>query len=168
MSPSRPAFAILETGEAVLKRQGCVFLEFALAIGTRKYDWNKKQVFALSISELGSLMGLRSNEGCEFFHDPHMCKSDAGKVRKTLKVEPKPDGSGYFFHFSIVDNINNVNEQISVLVLKAEFMVMKSAFNFIIPHLMGWHTHCNPPHLKKGMDPRSDSFHKGGLDTEEL
>ncbi|PNX54449.1 single-stranded DNA-binding protein WHY1 chloroplastic-like, partial [Trifolium pratense] len=57
-------------------------------------------VFSLSVAEMGGVISLGGRESCEFFHDPFMGKSDEGKVRKVLKVEPLPDGSGFFFNLS--------------------------------------------------------------------
>jgi hypothetical protein len=35
--------------------EGCVFLDFAPVVGTCQYDWSKKQIFVLSILELGAM-----------------------------------------------------------------------------------------------------------------
>ena len=85
------------------------------------------QLFALSATEVGSLISLGPTESCEFFHDPSMksrlatiynhakllsapspllsapfLKSDVysleGQVKKTLTISPLNDGSGYFFN----------------------------------------------------------------------
>ncbi|TQD80514.1 hypothetical protein C1H46_033930 [Malus baccata] len=47
-----------------------VLLQFAPAAGVRVYDWSRKQVFSLSVTEIGSLVSLGSKESLEFFHDP--------------------------------------------------------------------------------------------------
>eukprot|EP00249_Psilotum_nudum_P007152 c20346_g1_i1 orf=111-860(+) len=148
LSPLKPRFQSIEKGGVALKREGSMFLEFAPAVAQRQYDWNQKQTFALSTVEMGTLIGLASGEGCEFFHDPHMRTSDAGKVQKTLKVDPMSDLSGHFFTLSVVNRLENIDERIVVPVTKAEFSVMKSAFNFIMPYLMGWHAFVYPSHLK--------------------
>ncbi|MCH86058.1 single-stranded DNA-binding protein WHY1 chloroplastic-like, partial [Trifolium medium] len=87
-------------GAYKITRDGYVLLQFAPSLGPRQYDWNSKQVFSLSVAEMGSVISLGGRETCEFFHDPFMGKSDEGKVRKVLKVEPFPDGSGFFFNLS--------------------------------------------------------------------
>ncbi|KAJ4966638.1 hypothetical protein NE237_018487 [Protea cynaroides] len=45
-------------------------------------------VFALSPTEVGSVLSLGTNDSCEFFHDPSMKTSLAGQVRKSLSVVP--------------------------------------------------------------------------------
>lgn len=149
ITPGRPSFKRTENGDIVLEREGSLFMEFAPATGVRQYDWTRKQVFALSVVELGGLVGLLSNDTCEFFHDPNMNTSDAGMVRKTLKVEAMPDRTGFFFNFMVVNKIEQIDERFSVPVTKAEFAVMRSSFNFIIPYLMGWHAYTNPSVLEK-------------------
>nr|GMD15153.1 single-stranded DNA-binding protein WHY1, chloroplastic-like [Ipomoea batatas] len=89
---------------------------------------------------MGSLISLGAKDSCEFFHDPNKGKSDEGKVKKVLKIEPLPDGSGHFFNLSVQNRLLNVDENIYIPVAKAEFAVLVSAFNFVLPYLLGWHT----------------------------
>ncbi|KAJ8445441.1 hypothetical protein Cgig2_031254 [Carnegiea gigantea] len=111
----------------------------AMTVEPRPPAFVPLQVFSLSVAEIGSLISLEARESCEFFHDPNKGRSDEGKVRKALKVEPLPDGSGHFFSLSVQNKILNVNESIYVPISKAEFAVLVSAFNFILPYLLGWH-----------------------------
>ncbi|XVF43062.1 hypothetical protein PTKIN_Ptkin02bG0010800 [Pterospermum kingtungense] len=98
VEPRAPEFVPLDSGAFKLSREGFVLLQFAPAAGVRQYDWSRKQVFSLSVTEIGTLISLGARESCDFFHDPFKGKSDEGKVRKVLKVEPLPDGSGHFFN----------------------------------------------------------------------
>ncbi|XP_065621248.1 single-stranded DNA-binding protein WHY1, chloroplastic [Quercus suber] len=100
-------------------------------------------VFSLSVTEIGSLVCLGKKESCEFFHDPFKGKSEEGKVRKVLKVEPLPDGSGHFFNLSVQNKLLNVDDSIYIPVTRAEYTVLISAFNFILPYLLGWHAFAN-------------------------
>lgn len=143
VEPRPPEFTPLDSGAFKISREGCVLLQFAPAAGVRQYDWSRKQVFSLSVTELGSLVALGPREACEFFHDPYKGKSDEGKVRKVLKVEPLPDGSGHFFNLSVQNKLINVDESIYIPVTKAEYTVLVVAFKFILPHLIGWHTITN-------------------------
>ncbi|PSS35014.1 Single-stranded DNA-bindig protein [Actinidia chinensis var. chinensis] len=93
-SPVLPKFSKLDSGILKVDRSGTIMLTFWPAIGERKYDWEKRQKFALSATEVGSLISLGSKDSCEFFHDPSMLSSNAGQVRKSLSV--KPHDSGYF------------------------------------------------------------------------
>lgn len=144
-SPRLPQFSKLDSGSLKVDRQGTIMLSFSPAIGERKYDWEKKQLFALSPTEIGSLISLGPDEACEFFHDPSMKSSNAGQVRKTLQVKPHADGSGYFISLSVVNNVQKINERVTVPVTKAEFAVMRTAFSFALPHIMGWDRYINQP-----------------------
>ncbi|XP_061338815.1 single-stranded DNA-binding protein WHY1, chloroplastic [Gastrolobium bilobum] len=143
LTPRPPEFASLDSGAFKISKEGYVLLQFAPAVGMRQYDWNRKQVFSLSVSEMGTIISLGARQSCEFFHDPSMGKSDEGKVRKVLKVEPLPDGSGHFFNLSVQNKLENTNESIIIPVTRAEFAVFSSIFNFIMPYLLGWHAFAN-------------------------
>ncbi|KAJ4973681.1 hypothetical protein NE237_006855 [Protea cynaroides] len=73
----------------------------------------------LLLSVFDSMIGIKSSE--------------EGKVWKLLKAEPLPDGSGHFFNLSVQNKILNVDENIYIPITKAEFTVLVSAFNFILP-----------------------------------
>nr|XP_043607456.1 single-stranded DNA-binding protein WHY1, chloroplastic-like [Erigeron canadensis] len=143
VEPRPPEFAPLDSGAFKLTKEGFVLLQFAPAAGVRQYDWSRKQVFSLSVTEIGSLISLGARDSCEFFHDPFKGKSDEGRVRKVLKVEPLPDGSGHFFNLSVQNKLINMDESIYIPVTKAEFAILVAAFNFAVPYLLGWHTFVN-------------------------
>ncbi|KAE8663221.1 Single-stranded DNA-binding protein WHY1 [Hibiscus syriacus] len=143
VEPKAPEFVPLDSGAFKISREGFVLLQFAPAAGVRQYDWGRKQVFSLSVTEIGTLISLGTKESCEFFHDPFKGKSDEGKVRKVLKVEPLPDGSGHFFNLGVQNKLVNMDESIYIPITLAEFTVLKSAFSFILPYLLGWHAFAN-------------------------
>ncbi|CAI9092712.1 OLC1v1028030C1 [Oldenlandia corymbosa var. corymbosa] len=140
VDPRPPEFLPLDSGAFKVSKEGYVLLQFAPSAGTRQYDWSRKQVFSLSVTEMGSIISLGPKDSCEFFHDPFKGKSDEGRVRKVLKVEPLPDGSGHFFNLSVQNKLVNVDESIYIPITKAELAVLVSAFNFVLPYLLGWHT----------------------------
>ncbi|KAK9277027.1 hypothetical protein L1049_006566 [Liquidambar formosana] len=143
VEPRAPEFSSLDSGAFKIAKEGFVLLQFAPAAGVRQYDWSRKQVFSLSVAEIGSLISLGARDSCEFFHDPNKGRSDEGKVRKVLKVEPLPDGSGHFFNLSVQNKLLNMDENIYIPITKAEYAVLVSAFNFILPYLLGWHAFAN-------------------------
>ncbi|KAH9781918.1 Single-stranded DNA-binding protein WHY2 [Citrus sinensis] len=116
VDPVLPTFMKLDSGDLKVKRKGVILLTFAPAIGERKYDWAKKQHFALSPTEVGSLLTMGPRDSSEFFHDPAMLSSNAGQMRKSLSIKANADG---FF-------------------ISLKFAVMKTACSFALPHLMGW------------------------------
>ncbi|PKA56640.1 Single-stranded DNA-binding protein WHY2, mitochondrial [Apostasia shenzhenica] len=138
MTPLPARFSKMDSGGLKVDRKGVVLLKFMPAIGQRKYDYEKKQYFALSATEVGSLIGLGPTETCEFFHDPSMKSSLEGLVKKTLTVSPLGDGNGYFFNLSVLNAVQKTNERLSVPVTKAEFAVIRAACGFALPHMMGW------------------------------
>uniref|UniRef100_M1CDL7 Why2 protein n=1 Tax=Solanum tuberosum TaxID=4113 RepID=M1CDL7_SOLTU len=115
--PRLPTFNRLDSGGVKLNRRGVIMLTFWPSVGERKYDWEKRQamclygsllllcttsmLFALSATEVGSLISMGTRDSSEFFHDPSMLSSNAGQVRKSLSIKPNADGSGYFISLSI-------------------------------------------------------------------
>ncbi|CAI9754256.1 unnamed protein product [Fraxinus pennsylvanica] len=144
-SPILPTFSKLESGGFRVDRRGVIFLTFWPAIGERKYDWDKRQTFALSATEVGSLISLGPKDSCEFFHDPSMLSSNAGQVRKSLSIKAHDNGGGYFVSLNVINNILKTNDRFVVPVTTAEFAVMRTAFNFALPHIMGWDRYTNQP-----------------------
>ncbi|KAI5419935.1 single-stranded DNA-binding protein WHY1, chloroplastic [Lathyrus oleraceus] len=140
ITPRPPEFMPLDSGAYKISKDGYVLLQFAPSVGPRQYDWNRKQVFSLSVDEMGSVISLGARDRCEFFHDPYKGKSDEGKVKKVLKVEPFPDGSGFFFNLGVQNNLANLEESITLPVTKSELSVLSAIFKFIMPYLLGWHT----------------------------
>ncbi|XP_076953246.1 single-stranded DNA-binding protein WHY2, mitochondrial-like [Bidens hawaiensis] len=141
-APVLPTFSKMDSGFTKIDRRGVIMLTFRPAIGERKYDSEKKQLFALSVTEVGSFISLGPGDSCEFFHDPSMQSRDAGQVRKSLSVKPHTDG--YFISLSVTNNILKTNERFTVPVTIAEFAVLREAFSFALPHIMGW-AHCTNP-----------------------
>ncbi|CAH1446480.1 unnamed protein product [Lactuca virosa] len=136
VAPVLPSFSKTDSGYTKVDRRGVIMLTFRPAIGERKYDSEKKQLFALSVTEVGSFISLGPGDSCEFFHDPLMQSRDAGQVRKSLSIKPHTDG--YFISLTVANNILKTNERLTVPVSTAEFAVMRAAFSFALPHIMGW------------------------------
>eukprot|EP00252_Welwitschia_mirabilis_P018706 TRINITY_DN4170_c0_g1_i1.p1 TRINITY_DN4170_c0_g1~~TRINITY_DN4170_c0_g1_i1.p1 ORF type:complete len:237 (-),score=52.61 TRINITY_DN4170_c0_g1_i1:480-1190(-) len=157
MNPKEPEFTRLDSGAFRLSREGSVFLEFAPAVGVRQYDWSRKQIFALSVAELGQLLALAPEDMCEFYHDPFMGNSGAGKVKKILKVGSLQGREAYSFNLSVSDKTRNIEENFFVPVEKSEFAVMRSSFNFLLPYLMGWHAFVDPAKLSEPSTAESGS-----------
>ncbi|RVW83590.1 Single-stranded DNA-binding protein WHY2, mitochondrial [Vitis vinifera] len=129
----KASLTVYPSGGLKVDRHGVMMLQFSPAVGERKYDWEKKQFFALSAVEVGSLLSLSPGGGCEFFHDPSMktrtilpYPSNAGQVRKSLSVKSM-DGGSYFLSLSVVNNIQKTNERLAVPLTAAEFAVMQTA-----------------------------------------
>ncbi|XP_062152681.1 single-stranded DNA-binding protein WHY2, mitochondrial [Alnus glutinosa] len=152
VKPVLPTFTKLDSGNLIVDRRGVMMLTFLPAIGERKYDSEKRQLFALSPTEVGSLISLGSKDSCEFFHDPSMLKSNSGQVRKTLSIKAHADGSGYFISLNVVNNILKTKEYLSVPVTTAEIAVIKTACSFALPHILGWDRLTNQPQLPRPIE----------------
>jgi hypothetical protein len=136
--PVLPKFCTIGSGSSKMEKNGVVMLVFWPAIATRKYDWDKKQYFALSPTEVGSLVSLGSSDSCEFFHDPSMKSSSEGQIKKSLTIAPINDHSGYFANLNVVNNMSKTNDRLSVAITKAEFAVLRTACSYVLPYIMGW------------------------------
>ncbi|KAI3962153.1 hypothetical protein MKW98_005784, partial [Papaver atlanticum] len=145
MSPIPPKFSQLQSGGGMkIDRKGAMMLNFFPAVGPKKYDWQNRQGFALSVTEIGALISLGPSESAEFFHDPSMQSSNAGQVRKKLSVQPLGNGAGFSFSLNVNNSVSKTSDQFYVPVSKAEFEVMRSSFNYILPRIMGWDLLFNP------------------------
>ncbi|KAG5056226.1 hypothetical protein JHK85_008736 [Glycine max] len=116
-------------------RRGSIMMSFMHSIGERKYDWDKRQKFALSATEVGSLITMDAQDSCDFFHDPSMLSSNAGQIAQcthSLSLIISPSLA------AVVNNLLNTKDYFSVPVTTAEFAVMKTACTFALPHIMGW------------------------------
>ncbi|XP_022861527.1 single-stranded DNA-binding protein WHY2, mitochondrial-like [Olea europaea var. sylvestris] len=85
-----------------------------------------------------------------------MLSSNAGQVRKSLSIKVHDNGGGYFISLNVVNNILKTNDRFVVLVPTAEFAVMRTAFNFALPHIMGWDQYTNQP--PKSIDENRPEF----------
>ncbi|KAK1276184.1 hypothetical protein QJS04_geneDACA009961 [Acorus gramineus] len=150
MKPVPPTYNKLNSIDIKLDRKGVVMLSFWPAVGQRKYDWQKKQHFALSATEVGSLISLGPAESCEFFHDLSKMASSGSEVKKSLSVAPISEGNGYFFSLSVMNSNTRTNERFSVPVTKAEFAVMRTAFNVrLVSWLLFISLDCRPSLISK-------------------
>ncbi|KAF2552219.1 hypothetical protein F2Q68_00036144 [Brassica cretica] len=169
IEPRAPEFVALESGAFKLSKEGFLLLQFAPAAGVRQYDWSRKQVFSLSVTEIGNVVSLGPRESCvqnkllnvdesvyipitkaEFavlisafnFILPHLIgwQAFASSIKpedsnRLNNASPKYGGD---YEWSVQNKLLNVDESVYIPITKAEFAVLISAFNFILPHLIGW------------------------------
>lgn len=159
-SPILPRFSKMDSGYFKMDRKGVVMLKFMPAIGVRKYDPQRKQMFALSPTEVGCLISLGPTESCEFFHDPSMKSSLEGQIKKTLTVNPTPNDAGYFITLNVTSTVDRTSERFSLPVTKAEFAVLRASFSFILPHIMGWDRLVSPEPAITGSNSSKKRFEK--------
>ncbi|KAL2349291.1 hypothetical protein Fmac_003291 [Flemingia macrophylla] len=150
VTPRPPEFEQKNSGAFAVSREGYVLLQFAPSYGGDEvvYNWNQKEVFALSVSEMATLINLGARGSCEFLHETMKPKSDEYEVRKVLKVEPILDASGHLLILSVQkkhenEDMNKIEKNISIPVVRAELAVLRSTFNYIMPYLLGWNAFAN-------------------------
>ncbi|RYR68153.1 hypothetical protein Ahy_A03g014621 isoform B [Arachis hypogaea] len=69
-----------------ISREGYVLLQFAPASASWQYNWTRKQVFSLSVGEMGTVISLGKRESCEFFHDRMKSKSQGKQINVVVVV----------------------------------------------------------------------------------
>ncbi|KAK4402940.1 Single-stranded DNA-binding protein WHY1, chloroplastic [Sesamum angolense] len=146
VEPRPPEFSPLDSGAFKLSRRALfysslllhlVFVNMIGAGNSRSLSVASPELFCSCVIVSFLALDDDSGESCSHLFD--WC-SEGGRVRKVLKVEPLPDGSGHFFNLSVQNKLTNVDENIYIPITKAEFAVLVSSFNFVIPYLLGWHT----------------------------
>ncbi|KAK7380660.1 hypothetical protein VNO78_33175 [Psophocarpus tetragonolobus] len=148
VTPRAPEFESRNSGAFKVSKDGFVLLQFAPSVGSDEpiYDWNQKQIFSLSLSEMGTLISLGAKDSWEFFHETIKSKSNEIEVRKTLKVEPLLDATGHIFKLSVQKrspDMEEIQKSISLPVVSSELAVLRSIFNYIMPYLLGWNAFAN-------------------------
>ncbi|BAU00933.1 Single-stranded DNA-binding protein [Vigna angularis] len=143
LTPKPPEFESKASGAFGVSREGYMLLQFAPSVGTEEsiYDWNQKQVFSLSVSEMGTLICLGAMESWEFSRKTAKAKSNGIEVRKVLKVEPLLDATSHSFSLSVYKkpaNMEEIEENIYLPITRAQLAVLRSIFNYIVPYLLGW------------------------------
>ncbi|MBA0710202.1 hypothetical protein Golax_025191, partial [Gossypium laxum] len=126
ISPVLPTFVKLDSDNGGLKvnRGGSIMLTFCPAIGERKYDWEQRQKFALSPTEVGSLISMGAHDASEFYHDPSMKSSNAGQVSKKLCIKAFDGGNGYMI------SLSKYSVLIAFFVLNFNVALFQSNFTF--------------------------------------
>lgn len=139
----KPTFETDQQGRTIMKRSGGILLEFAPAIGTRKYDWTRKGSFMLSPIEAAELANRLNPsrpsiaQKVEFFHDPGMGGSSQGSVTKGLKMEAMPDGTGgVFLNYNQTKFGEKLN--VNIPVSFGEVSALELLIKHLVPRVMGF------------------------------
>ena len=139
----KPTFETDQQGRTIMKRSGGILLEFAPAVGTRKYDWTRKGSFMLSPIEAAELANRLNPsrasiaQKVEFFHDPGMGGSSQGSVTKGLKMEAMPDGTGgVFLNYNQTKFGEKLN--VNIPVSFGEVSALELLIKHLVPRVMGF------------------------------
>ncbi|XP_068468332.1 single-stranded DNA-binding protein WHY1, chloroplastic-like isoform X2 [Phaseolus vulgaris] len=129
LAPKPPGFESKASGAFGVSREGYMLLQFAPSVGTEEsiYDWNQKQVFSLSVSEMGTVISLGEKDSWEFSRKSAKPNSNGIEVRKVLKVEPLVDATGHSFSLSVYKKpatMEEIEENIYLPVTRAHLAVL--------------------------------------------
>ncbi|KAK9805900.1 hypothetical protein WJX73_002952 [Symbiochloris irregularis] len=126
----------------VVGRQGVVLLEFANAQqgtgtspGQRRYDWERKQNFALSAVELAGLVEPHEQK---YTHDPNITSSSKGNTMKNLTFNPNPQVQGGWFLSLQVQEGGQEAGRFAVPISQGEMACLRVLAHSVIPHLLGF------------------------------
>jgi hypothetical protein len=136
------------------KREGCVFLEMAPAVGPNNYDWqNSKVIMSLSITDIPKIVFFLRNPShqifgdkddsnnigvLKLFHDKNAGTPDRGTETKTLVIsKPKNKDS---FYFNVTESIKGRSENLKITVPVAPFeaLAIGTLLQEAIPQILGW------------------------------
>lgn len=136
-----------------VQRAGTVMLEFAARDGPRAdFDWQNKQLFALSATECGEMLDAMDRAvDVRLVHDPNANTPRAGQSLKTLRISPARDGGHFFTFMGTSQSANqggvqpygangtgNATVTISIPVSPAEGRTVKVLLTDLIPKLLAW------------------------------
>ena len=152
------------THSLAVDRPGVMLLEFVPAMGERKFDYDRKQLFALSAGECGEIVAsTASGRGCSLIHDPSKFQGDGTISNKSnpdvkrVNVDPMDRGDGYFVSISSAST-----GKISVPVNTGEFVVMRQLLLSAIPHMLGFQASWNLTDLTPKEPAFGGGFSGGG------
>jgi hypothetical protein len=139
IAPINPTWKQISEDAYTVEKPGVLLLEFAKARGERAYDWNNKQFFAISVTEMGDMVAnLSRGEGVNFFHDSSKVGGGddsnfgGGGNGKAFRADLSPDGNVWFF--SLTDR--NKDKWL-VPVSLGEFVVLRQIMQAAIPSFLG-------------------------------
>ena len=122
-------------------REGAIFMEITSAKDKNVYDWSKKIVFALSITDIAKwllvLEGVETN--VELMHDPGAKSVSQGKVKKYVSVtSPKGLKLGCIVTASEVMSASAPPTRHVVPLTADEVIALRCAMQSFIAKALGW------------------------------
>lgn len=122
-------------------REGAIFLEITSTVDKNKYDWSKKIVFALSITDIAKwllvLEGVESE--IKLMHDPGAKSASQGKVKKYVEVKsPKGLSAGAIVTASEVMAASGAPIRHVVPLSSDEVIALRCAMQAFVAKALGW------------------------------
>jgi len=131
------------------RKEGCIFLEMAPAVGKNNYDWEGGKVtMALNVTDISRILLYLRNPGHTAFqnekddgtlklvHDPGAGTQNAHKSFKSLMIS-KPENQ-YSFWFNINHKSGDESKKASVSVSPEEVIVIGTLLQASLPLILSW------------------------------
>ena len=122
-------------------REGAIFLEITSAKDKNVYDWAKKIVFALSITDIAQWIEVLEGKKTEIklMHDPHAKSAREGKIKKYIEVK-SPQGleQGVIVTASEVMAGSGTPTRHSVPLSSHECVALRCAMKSFVAKALGW------------------------------
>lgn len=97
----------------------------------RGYNWHERELFGLSVAELGEVMA--SDFPARFVHKHSL---ESSEIRKELRItEEEGNGFNVVFQCYIDDELN---QEVNVMLSPGEMALVKSLAHNTVPHLLAW------------------------------
>jgi len=128
------------TRDDLTSREGALFMEITSASGKNVYDWERKIVMALSISDLGKMLMVLEGVQAEvkIMHDPGAKSSTAGKVQKHLNISsPKGIKVGALVNV-MMKHADGETTKHMVPLSGDEVRVLSACIRAVIPAALAW------------------------------
>lgn len=132
------------------QREGAVFVEAAPPSGQNEYDWNKKVIMALSVTDLGKVLYFLQTgqspvekerkdnpRGMSLYHDPGAKSSSAGKKKKYLKFFSK-EGPAYGLMLTVESTEGDDKRTAQVPLSGDEVMALRTLLSAAVSRSLGW------------------------------
>jgi hypothetical protein len=120
------------------EREGCVFMEATSAKDKNVYDWDKKVIMALSVTDMGKLMlTLATGDECKIMHDPGAKSESAGAIKKWLMVS-SPKGTKNGVMISISQKAAGDERRHTIPLSGDEVMVLKTLLQAAVSRALNW------------------------------
>lgn len=146
----RPRYMQNPDGSFKIEREGGLSLEFATALqggpqessnANRKYDWQNKQKFHLSATELALIVDepLATHQ---FYHDPKKGTPEENTIGKNLKWNPpandKDPKATWYMNLTVSNKAASGSLNYSIGLTKGELAVLKNLAPNLIWHMLGF------------------------------
>jgi hypothetical protein len=127
-------------GDFYVTNKGCIFVNCANSIAPKKYNWQQKVNISLDEHEIAKLiLGLKTGQPVDFYHDKFKGKEREGEVITILKLSSSNKGGDkLFLNMKRMDKQLGENVISGVSIERHEAKGLCILLEAAIPKIMGW------------------------------